>query len=117
VLAKKAVELDQKNRAYANTLGAAYYRTSDWNAAIASLEKSMELSKGADSFDWFFLAMARWQLSEKDKARDWFDRAVKWMDEHQPKNEELLRFRAEAAELMKKESGVRDQESENQTDP
>jgi tetratricopeptide (TPR) repeat protein len=100
VLAKKAVELDQKNRAYANTLGAAYYRTSDWNAAIASLEKSMELSKGGDSFDWFFLAMAHWQLGEKDKAREWYDRAAEWMDKNQPTNEELLRFRAEAAALL-----------------
>jgi eukaryotic-like serine/threonine-protein kinase len=100
VLAKKAVELDQKNQAYANTLGAAYYRTSDWNAAIASLEKSMELSKGGDSFDWFFLAMAHWQLGEKDKAREWYDRAAEWMDKNQPTNEELLRFRAEAAELL-----------------
>jgi serine/threonine protein kinase/Flp pilus assembly protein TadD len=100
VLAKKAVELDQKNQAYANTLGAAYYRTSDWNAAIASLEKSMELSKGGNSFDWFFLGMAHWQLGEKDKAREWYDRAAEWMDKNQPTNEELLRFRAEAAELL-----------------
>ena len=34
--------------------------------------------------DWFFLAMARWQLGEKDKAREWYDRAVQWMDKNQP---------------------------------
>jgi WD40 repeat protein/Tfp pilus assembly protein PilF len=100
-LAKKAVELDPKNGAYANTLGAAHYRSGDWTAAIAALEKSMELREGSDSFDWFFLAMAHWQLGEKDKAREWFERAVKWMDEHQPANEELRRFRTEAEELMK----------------
>ena len=60
----------------------------------------MELRKGGDSFDWFFLAMAHWQLGEKDKAREWYDRAVQWMDKNQPKNEELRRFRAEAAELL-----------------
>jgi hypothetical protein len=57
--------------------------------------------KRGDAAQWFFLAMAHWQLDEKDKARKWFDQAVEWMDKNQPKNEELRRFRAEAAELMK----------------
>ena len=29
-----------------------------------------------------------------------YDRAVQWMDKNQPKNEELRRFRAEAAQLL-----------------
>ncbi|HUE74171.1 MAG TPA: protein kinase [Pirellulaceae bacterium] len=103
-LAQKAVELDPKNAAYPNTLGVAQYRAGDWKAAIAALEKSLELRKGGDSFDWFFLAMAHWQLGEKDKAREWYDKAVQWMDKHQPNDEELRRFRAEAAELL----GVKD---------
>jgi hypothetical protein len=40
------------------------------------------------------------RLGEKDKAREWYDRAVQWMDKNQPKNDELRRFRAEAAELL-----------------
>ena len=44
--------------------------------------------------------MARWQLGEKDKARTWFDKAVKWMDKNQPTKEELPHFRREAAELL-----------------
>jgi hypothetical protein len=60
----------------------------------------MELRKGGDSHDWFFLAMTHWQLGAKDKARAWYDRAVQWMDKNQPDNEELRRFRAEAAELL-----------------
>ena len=75
----------------------------DWKAAIAALDKSMELRKGGNSKEWFFLAMAHWQLGEKDKAREFYDRAVQWMDKNQPTHEELLRFRAEAEELMKKE--------------
>jgi tetratricopeptide (TPR) repeat protein len=81
-------------------LGVAHYRAGDWKAAIAALEKSIRLRKGGDSFDWLFLAMAHWQLGEKDKARAWYDRAVQWMDKSPPKNEELRRFRAEAAELL-----------------
>jgi hypothetical protein len=34
--------------------------------AIQELEKSMELRNGGDSFDWFFLAMANWQLGERE---------------------------------------------------
>ena len=78
----------------------AQYRAGEWQAAIEALEKSMELRKGGDAVDWFFLAMAHWQLGHKDEARKWYDKAVEWMDKNQPKNEELLRFRAEAAELL-----------------
>jgi tetratricopeptide (TPR) repeat protein len=99
-LAKKAVELEPKNGAYLNTLGVACYRTGDWNGAITALEKSMELGQGGDSSDWFFLAMAHWHLGEKDAARESYDRAVTWMEKHAPRNEELIGFRAEAAELL-----------------
>jgi hypothetical protein len=60
----------------------------------------MELREGGDSNDWFFLAMAKWRLDEKDEARKWYDKAVGWMDKYQPKNEELHRYRVEAAELL-----------------
>src|SRR5262249_42198406 len=99
-LAKKAVERAPKEGAYHNTLGAAHYRAAAWNEAVAELEKSMELRKGGDSFDWYFLAMAHWKLGQKQQAREWYDRAVEWMDQNQPKNKELRRFRAEAAELL-----------------
>jgi tetratricopeptide (TPR) repeat protein/serine/threonine protein kinase len=99
-LAKKAIELQPKDGGSWNTLGVAHYRARDWKASIAALEKSMELRKGGDAFDWFFLAMAHWQLGHKDEARQWYDRAVEWMEKNPPKNEELKRFRTEAAELL-----------------
>ena len=99
-LAKKAVERAPAQGAYHTTLGAAHYRAAAWNEAVAALEKSAGLRNGGDSFDWFFLAMAHWKLGAKDKAREWYDKAVRWMDTNQPKNEELRRFRAEAAELL-----------------
>jgi tetratricopeptide (TPR) repeat protein len=99
-LAKKATELAPMEGTYWNTLGAAQYRAGNWKDAIAALDKSMEIRKGGDSFDWFFLAMAHWKLGEKEKARSRFDQAVEWMDKHQPRDEELRRFRAEAAELL-----------------
>jgi tetratricopeptide (TPR) repeat protein len=82
------------------TLGVALYRAGDWNAAVKALQKGAELREGGDSSDWFFLAMAHWQLGDKDQARRWFDQAAAWMGKNQPKNEELLRFRREAEALL-----------------
>ena len=66
------------------------------NNAAASARKR----RSSSLVDWFFLAMAHWKLSEKDKARAWYDRALQWMEKNQPQNEELRRFRAEASELL-----------------
>jgi serine/threonine protein kinase/Flp pilus assembly protein TadD len=99
-LAERAVELAPKDEASWNTLAAARYRAGDYRAAIAALEKSMALRHGGDSLDWFFLAMAYWRLGEQEQARQWYGKAVSWMEKHRPKDEELVRFRAEAAELL-----------------
>jgi serine/threonine protein kinase/WD40 repeat protein len=107
-LAQKAVDLCPKQAMYWNTLGVAHYRAGHWKNAIEALTKSMELEKGKlESFDTFFLAMAHWQLDEKEKARQWYDRAVRWLEKNQDQlagnpqyPEELRRFRAEAAALL-----------------
>jgi tetratricopeptide (TPR) repeat protein len=82
-------------------LGQALYRSGDWKASIKALEESMKFYAGGNASDWFFLAMAHWQLGDRPRARQWFDQAVKWMDKYQPKNEELGRFRAEAKALIR----------------
>jgi serine/threonine protein kinase/Tfp pilus assembly protein PilF len=83
-----------------NTLGVAHYRNRDWRAAIEALMKSVQFRRGGNSTDFFFLAMSHWRLNETGKARAWYDRGVAWMDEHNPQDEELKRFRAEAAALL-----------------
>jgi superkiller protein 3 len=98
-LARKALELAPSDGALWNTLGAAHYRAGNYKEAVAALEKSLSL-QGDNGFDCFFLAMACWQLGEKAKARTWFGQAVQWMEKNQPSDEELGRFRAEAAELL-----------------
>jgi serine/threonine protein kinase/tetratricopeptide (TPR) repeat protein len=100
-LAEKGVELEPQNVLIPNTLGVAHYRAGSWQKAIEWLEKSIEVRKGGNSFDWFFLAMAHWRLGNRDEARKWYGKAVEWMDTNQPQNEELRRFRAETEELMK----------------
>ncbi len=112
-LAKKAVELSPKEGNYWNTLGVAHYRVGDWKACLETLEKSMEFRQGGDSYDWFFLAMAHWQLGHKDEAQKWHEKAVQWMQENEEAlkkdkmhDEELRRFRAEVEELLKTENAT-----------
>jgi tetratricopeptide (TPR) repeat protein len=98
-LAERAVLLEPKGSM--NTLGVAHYRAGDWKAAIAALKKSVELDqRPATSFNAFFLAMAHWQIGEKEQARSWYDQGVHWMQKNAPNDEELRRFRAEAEELL-----------------
>lgn len=52
-----------------NTFGVALYRAGDWRAAVEALSTSAALQKGGDATDFFFLAMAHWQLGERDVAR------------------------------------------------
>ncbi|MBI3408129.1 MAG: tetratricopeptide repeat protein [Planctomycetes bacterium] len=112
-LAARAVKLTPQDGNAWNTLGVAQNRAGDWKAAVVTLVKSNELLGGKElSFNAFFLAMAHWQLGNKEEARTWHDRAIQWMDKNRPHDEELRRFRAEAAELLKNESGVRNQKSE-----
>jgi serine/threonine protein kinase/tetratricopeptide (TPR) repeat protein len=99
-LAEEAIELLPQEAGMWNTLGVAHYRATDYMACIKALNKSMSLAKGGTSFDWFFLAMAEWQLGNKEKARSWYDKAVAWMEKESPQDEQLRRFQLEAAELL-----------------
>jgi uncharacterized protein HemY len=114
-LAQKAVKLQPQSDSLRAALGMAVYRAGDWNGAVQSLEKGLEDAvrrrEGKSmSVNAFFLAMAHWQLVEKEEARGWYDKAVKWMEENKPDDKELVRFRAEAAELL----GVAKKEAESQ---
>jgi tetratricopeptide (TPR) repeat protein len=99
-LANRAVELAPENRIPWNTLGLAHYRAGDWKAALDALHKAMDLSEGGESDDWFFLAMAHWQLGQRDEARQWYARAAEWMQKQKPHDDDLRRFRAVAGELL-----------------
>jgi serine/threonine protein kinase/Tfp pilus assembly protein PilF len=99
-LAQKAIAGEPQNGSFWNTLGVACYRVGQWKEAVAALKKAMHLRSGGDSGDWFFLAMANWQLDEREQARHWYDQAVQWMDKNNPYEENLCRFRAEASALL-----------------
>ena len=100
-------------------LGEVYAKLDHWDRAAVEFTEAIRLNSAVaqeiiDSlgsgllpvenehfaFHGFFLAMVHWQLGHKDEARTWYDRSVEWMEKHQPKNEELLRFRADAEQLL-----------------
>lgn len=102
-LAKEAVSLAPKDASSWNTLGVAHYRTESWKEAISALTKATQLRQGDDSLDWFFLAMARWQLGDKKQARQSYERAVQTMEKDTSiyaEEQEFRCFRAEATTLL-----------------
>jgi len=98
-LGKKAVELAPQSASAWQLRGWIEYRAGNWKDSIQALEKSCKLQEGGkgDAFQWLFLAMAHWQLGDKESARKWYDKAIE-LERVWP--EELRRFRAEASELM-----------------
>jgi tetratricopeptide (TPR) repeat protein len=99
-LARRAVELVPRGEDCWRALGVACYRAGDWQGAVTALRKAMALHSRGDSWEWFVLAMAHWQLGDKQQARTWYDRAIRWMDENRPHNGILRCWRAEAAALL-----------------
>jgi tetratricopeptide (TPR) repeat protein len=110
-LATELTQLQPDHENSWNTLGVAQYRAGNWKKAIVALEKSLELNRGITAHTGFFLAMAHWQLQaetttaeeqarRRQEARKWYDDAVAWMEKNGRNDEELMRFRAEAAELL-----------------
>jgi WD40 repeat protein/Flp pilus assembly protein TadD len=97
--ANKAIDLDPEEEDFWNTLGVVRYRAGDWRGAVAALEKSVSI-QGHNSYDDFFLALSRWHLGERQEAVRLYDQALRWMQVKGPDDEELCRFRAEAAGLL-----------------
>ena len=83
-----------------NTLGVAQYRAGDWPSAIETLKNTSRLEHRRQPITWLCLAMAYWQLGEREQARRWYDEAVTWMKQNQSKDAALRRFRSEAQELL-----------------
>jgi tetratricopeptide (TPR) repeat protein len=110
--AQMSVDLEPQNGAHRETLGVARYRIGHWNEAIESLEKSLEL-QGDNGVALLFLAMAYSHMGEQDQARQSYDLALQWMEKESTHEEQLLRFRVEAEELLK----IADKKPATKTEP
>jgi uncharacterized protein HemY len=100
VLAEKASALSPKDPLVSRTLGVALLRAGKYDAATKALEQGMKGCEGGGAVDWFYLAMAQHGLGEKTKARQRFDLAVAWAQKHRPRDPDLTRLRAEAAQVL-----------------
>jgi WD40 repeat protein len=106
-LARMAARVAVKSASTWNTLGTALYRNGDWSGAIAALRRSNELNaKRTLGFNAYILAMAHLRRGEAAPARIWFDIAGRWHQHVAPANEELTRFRTEAAGVLGLEPGT-----------
>jgi serine/threonine protein kinase/WD40 repeat protein len=104
-LARRAVELNPDQSIFLNTLGVVLYRAGEFREAIATLESSLQASRGRfDGFDLFFLAMAHHRLGHRGPARACFDRGASWLQGQTRLTEqylkELTEFRAEAEAVL-----------------
>jgi Flp pilus assembly protein TadD len=85
-MARKAAALAPDKHQCLCTLGIALYRAGEPKAAVETLQKAVQIQPAVS--DFFFLAMAYWQLGDREQARKWYDQAVHWMDEDKPTAEE-----------------------------
>lgn len=98
-LARTATGMLPGNATFKNTLGVALCRTGSWQEATEQLSSSLKAQPG-NAHDLFFLAMAHWHLGDKERAREEYSQAIRWMNENHPDDLELLSFRDEAAALL-----------------
>jgi tetratricopeptide (TPR) repeat protein len=101
-LARQAVEQDGGG-GYCITLGWAAYRMGKWKQALEAGERALPVRNGGDCADWFLLAMVHWRLGDKEKARQWYDKANRLMLTRH--HDDWPHFRAEVAALL----GLNDQ--------
>jgi tetratricopeptide (TPR) repeat protein len=85
-----------------------YYRVGRYKAALDALERSYGESEGdLAAGTLLFLALCHARLGDAAQARDCYDRALRWLQDHRDglttqEREELDAFQAEARHVLKK---------------
>ncbi len=80
-LYSKAHEIQPGNWFYLCGLGGTHSVMGRLEEAITELTESTKLPGGENSINYFCLAMAHWQLGEKEKAIDWYNKGIEHMQD------------------------------------
>jgi tetratricopeptide (TPR) repeat protein len=82
-MAEQAVAADPRCAWYLHTLGMAHYRAGKFDRAIERLRESAAARPAwsANVVNWLGLALAYHRLGQTKEARQWWDRAVGWIDQ------------------------------------
>jgi tetratricopeptide (TPR) repeat protein len=96
----RAIERNARSVDAWKTLGIADYRMGDYAGALDALGKAIALQKDNPLAEQFFIAMAHWRLGQEQQARQCFEKAARSMNEAGRHDDDLVRFRAEAASVL-----------------
>jgi tetratricopeptide (TPR) repeat protein len=99
-LSRKIIDREPRQERHWSTLGMAYYRAGDPWAALAALTQANRLRGSQDLADAFLLAMVYWRLGHKAHARQYYEKAARFMESERPRSEQLRRFDSETAALL-----------------
>ncbi len=117
--ATKAVELEPNESSYHNTLGIVHYRAGHWSDSVNSLNRSIELRANSEksiALDSLYLAMAHWQLGEKEKAMECHKRGIVDLETNKVPDAEAVRPEVEKL-LGIEQSPAQESEPKQETRP
>jgi Flp pilus assembly protein TadD len=100
-LARKAVGSAPNNAGYLRTLGRLLFRAGRLDEAVTQLNRSCKLED--DARVWFTLALAHHRLGHVEEAREWLDKAVKWMEQPRPRDDRQWSHRLQL-DLLRREA-------------
>jgi tetratricopeptide (TPR) repeat protein len=98
--AEIGVGLEPANGVRVNTVGVAQYRLGRFDEAIATLERSEQLTEGTQISDFAFLAMSHARLGHRAEARTYLARVHESKDSLKPDDEQYRRIIAEAEAVV-----------------
>ena len=100
VHARKGIEAEPKDGGCYIAVSLVEYRPGHLTESLAAGQQGMILSDGGNAFYWFVLAMVYSRTGDKDKAREWFEKAVAQAKSDAPDESDARRLWTEAAKLL-----------------
>lgn len=99
-LAQEATQLMPDDANHWDNLGVANFRAGRWKEAVESLEKANRMKSGGDLEHRMFLAMAYWQLDQRQTVSELYTQGAVWMEANHRQDELWNRIRDEAERML-----------------